>query len=78
MDHSDVNRPAIFIATSLLRIMSVAAFADPPPIIPEEIWPDNRGEHVQAHGGGILKIGDTYYWFGEDRGEEPRPRVAAT
>jgi len=35
---------------------------------PGELWPDNRGQHIQAHGGGILKVGDTYYWFGEDRG----------
>ncbi|HYW44094.1 MAG TPA: family 43 glycosylhydrolase [Bryobacteraceae bacterium] len=38
-------------------------------INPGEVWPDDRGRHVQAHGGGILKLGDTYYWFGEDRGQ---------
>jgi hypothetical protein len=37
---------------------------------PGEIWPDDRGRHVQAHGGGILKVGDTYYWFGEDRAQD--------
>ena len=37
------------------------------PFKPGEIWLDNRGQHIQAHGGGIIKIGDTYYWFGEDR-----------
>ncbi|HWX19915.1 MAG TPA: family 43 glycosylhydrolase [Candidatus Binatia bacterium] len=36
-------------------------------INPGAVWPDNRGQHIQAHGGGILKLGDTYYWFGEDR-----------
>jgi beta-xylosidase len=39
-------------------------------IQPGEIWTDNRGKHIQAHGGGIVKEGDTYYWFGEDRGAE--------
>lgn len=38
-------------------------------IKPGEVWPDNRGQHIQAHGGGILKLGDTFYWFGEDRGQ---------
>ncbi len=38
-------------------------------IRPGELWPDNRGQHIQAHGGGILKMGDTFYWFGEDRGQ---------
>jgi Glycosyl hydrolases family 43 len=30
-------------------------------------WLDNRGEHIQAHGGGIIEVDGTYYWFGEDR-----------
>lgn len=42
-------------------------------IEPDETWPDNRGRHIQAHGG-ILHDGDTYYWFGEDRGGENRRR----
>lgn len=43
--------------------------AAPQTIKPGEVWPDDRGRHIQAHGGGILKFGDTYYWFGEDRGQ---------
>ena len=39
----------------------------PQRIVPGAIWPDDRGQHVQAHGGGIIKLGDTYYWFGEQR-----------
>ncbi|MGO9108083.1 MAG: family 43 glycosylhydrolase [Thermoguttaceae bacterium] len=39
----------------------------PQTIVPGAIWPDDRGKHVQAHGGGIIKLGRTYYWFGEDR-----------
>ena len=38
-------------------------------IKPGELWPDDRGQHIQAHGGGILKFGDTFYWFGEDRSQ---------
>ena len=34
---------------------------------PGELWLDNHGEHIQAHGGGIIRVGDTFYWFGEDR-----------
>lgn len=36
-------------------------------IRPGEIWPDNNGNHIQAHGGGIMKLGNTYYWYGEER-----------
>jgi beta-xylosidase len=46
-----------------------AALAAPQTIQPGAVWPDDRGQHVQAHGGGIIKVGDTYYWFGEDRGQ---------
>ena len=34
-----------------------------------ELWPDSDGQHINAHGGGILKFGDTYYWFGEHKSE---------
>ncbi|MEU2296091.1 RICIN domain-containing protein [Streptomyces antibioticus] len=28
---------------------------------------DTSGNAVHAHGGGVIKVGDYYYWFGEDR-----------
>ena len=34
-----------------------------------ELWYDNEGHHINAHGGGILKYGDTYYWFGEHKAD---------
>ena len=39
-------------------------------IRPGEIWPDNNGKHIQAHGGGIIKIDKTYYWYGEERSKD--------
>ncbi len=39
-------------------------------ITPGAVWLDDRDRHIQAHGGGILKVGGTYYWFGEDRAED--------
>jgi beta-glucanase (GH16 family) len=36
---------------------------------PGKIWPDDRGVHINAHGGGILYHNDRYYWFGEHKGE---------
>ncbi|MBE1442369.1 family 43 glycosylhydrolase [Paenibacillus sp. OAS669] len=33
-----------------------------------EYWYDTSGGMIQAHGGSILKVDDTYYWFGEDKG----------
>jgi hypothetical protein len=36
-------------------------------IYPGEKWPDTKGDHIQAHGGGIIKVGKGYYWYGEER-----------
>jgi len=30
-------------------------------------WNDTTGKHIEAHGGGFLKVADTWYWFGEDK-----------
>jgi len=48
-------------------LLAGTALAAPQLIRPGETWPDDRGQHVQAHGGGILKFGDAFFWFGEDR-----------
>jgi len=53
---------------SVLLIVSGCTTAQT--IRPGELWPDNRGRHIQTHGGGIIKLGDTYYWFGEDRSRD--------
>ncbi|EKX68758.1 RICIN domain-containing protein [Streptomyces ipomoeae] len=31
---------------------------------------DTAGAVVQAHGGGVLKVGSSYYWFGENRNSD--------
>jgi hypothetical protein len=30
-------------------------------------WADTAGNPIQAHGGGVIKVGGDYYWFGENR-----------
>jgi hypothetical protein len=42
-------------------------------IRPGEPWLDDRGLAIQAHGVGILHLGDTYFWFGEDRSKDNDP-----
>lgn len=34
---------------------------------PGELWFDNNGEQINAHGGGFLFYDTTYYWFGEHK-----------
>lgn len=36
-------------------------------IIPGQEWPDRKGEHINAHGGGLLFHEGKYYWYGENR-----------
>ncbi|CAK5280057.1 unnamed protein product [Mycena citricolor] len=36
-------------------------------IVPGAVWTDTQGNTIQAHGAGILKVGSTFYWFGEDK-----------
>lgn len=68
------------LAVSLARVLlaglslslgiSTQAADTPPTIKPGAIWPDDCGKHINAHGGGILKAGDMWYWFGEYRPNE--------
>ncbi len=37
------------------------------PLINGVQWADTEGNPIQAHGGGLLKVGEDYYWFGENR-----------
>ncbi|MFC1642877.1 family 43 glycosylhydrolase, partial [Myxococcota bacterium] len=30
-------------------------------------WNDTEDERIEAHGGGFLQVGDTWYWIGEDK-----------
>lgn len=59
-------RQSLLIACFLLLAVSISAQKNTV-IRPGEVWPDDKGNHVQAHGGGIIKIGKTYYWYGEER-----------
>lgn len=36
-------------------------------IRPGQVWLDTDGSRIQAHGGSILAVGDTYYWYGENK-----------
>jgi len=56
----------------LLAVLSLASFifSSEAEITPGALWLDDRGQHIQAHGGGIIQLGDTWYWVGEDRSSD--------
>ena len=34
---------------------------------PVELWLDDQGQHINAHGGGVLPCDGLFYWFGEHK-----------
>jgi len=55
------------VCLSVFFLSSAFAQAKRDTIKPTEVWPDADGNHIQAHGGGIIKVKNTYYWYGEER-----------
>ncbi len=60
-------------AVLILAISVMTGCKTGQPIHPGAVWLDDRGQAIQAHGGGIIKLGKTYYWFGEDRSRSNDP-----
>ncbi|WP_433983417.1 family 43 glycosylhydrolase [Tunturiibacter empetritectus] len=75
--HSALPRLAAFCAIACLIFLRGGNASGA--ITPGGVWFDNRGQQIQAHGGGILKVGDTFFWFGEDRsqGLDPNKRYVS-
>jgi hypothetical protein len=53
----------LFVFGSPLSAQKAASFK------PGELWLDDAGVHINAHGGGVLFHKGKYYWFGEHKGE---------
>jgi len=65
-----------YTLTLLYFIFPITAlFAQRTAIEPGQPWPDKNGNHIQAHGGGIIKIKKTYYWYGEERRQGLDPNL---
>ncbi|RRJ64617.1 hypothetical protein EHV15_18065 [Paenibacillus oralis] len=41
-------------------------------IRPGQVWLDTEGKRIQAHGGSVITVGDTFYWYGENK-EKTKP-----
>ena len=50
-------------------LFAISATAQNHTIRSGELWPDEDGQHINAHGGGVMKYNDTYYWFGEHKSD---------
>ncbi len=56
--------PAIILAAILTAATPTAALAAGLPIHNGTFWKDTAGTPIYSQGGGMLKVGDTYYWYG--------------
>jgi hypothetical protein len=59
-----------FSAVFVNVLLAVGVFAQAVPrdsFRSGELWPDDKGVHINAHGGGLLVVGDVTYWFGEHK-----------
>src|SRR5262249_29851470 len=63
---------AAVVAGGAVAIIPHVASAATVAITPGTAWKDTSGHPIQAHGGGMIKIGATYYWFGEDKTGESK------
>jgi Glycosyl hydrolases family 43 len=63
----EYSTKAILSLASLLICISINCQDLNHSFKPGQIWPDNEGRHINAHGGGIIYFNNRYYWFGEYR-----------
>jgi hypothetical protein len=69
---ADLRAAAVFVVAVLACVASLGGTATPAQAAPVSVpvgeqFVDTAGAPVHAHGGGVIKVGGFYYWFGEDR-----------
>jgi hypothetical protein len=71
--HYSIKRPSIQfkgIIVSMILGIACSVFAEESKpglrtqFMSYEIWPDNNGVHINAHGWGIMFQEGAYYWYG--------------
>ncbi|MCX5144548.1 RICIN domain-containing protein [Streptomyces sp. NBC_00338] len=65
----NIPRTAAMICALLFSLLTTGgtAHAAPVTVVNGTQFTDPAGNPVHAHGGGVIKVGQYYYWFGEDR-----------
>ncbi|MFI7006366.1 RICIN domain-containing protein [Streptomyces sp. NPDC050145] len=67
-----ISGTAAFVCAFLLSLVTAVgtAHAAPVTLTNGTQFTDPAGDPVHAHGGGVIKVGAYYYWFGEDRNSD--------
>jgi hypothetical protein len=53
----------------LISFLCSFAFGQNNSFEPGKVWKDIDGVHINAHGGGVIFVDETYYWYGEFKTE---------
>ncbi len=65
------HRPLFLTGLSLLTLLCFSVLPISTPAAPQsefrpgEVWLDTDGQPINAHGGGFLRYGEKYFWYGE-------------
>ncbi|PAW94737.1 beta-glucanase [Mucilaginibacter sp. MD40] len=57
----------LFLTCLFFTTVTTVCQAQQKAFYPGQLWPDNNGVHINAHGGGMLYNNGKYYWFGEHK-----------
>lgn len=80
-DATSLSRRSMLTGTAMLGGMALAGcagsaaraglgsamIAPQRSIRPGELWLDTSGKPIQAHAGAVIAVGDTFYWYGENK-----------
>ncbi len=69
-DHADWAGAYLTLKPGAAPVQTVSTekeIVPPNTIRPGPVWRDTAGAVIQAHGAGMIQVGSTYYWFGEDK-----------
>ncbi len=64
----NLKNAILVYATAIILLSSYSTFAQSEKKFfePGKVWLDTDGKPIEAHGGGVLKHGDKYFWYGEN------------
>ena len=70
-DYSIIVRRLLFFLSLIVPVAAPGQFPAQAHLqnsfVPGQIWADTKGKPINAHGGGMLCYGKTYYWYGENK-----------
>jgi len=76
---SSPQKPSVIVfITFCISLLTLSpAYPSPQTVTPGILWYDTDANIISAHGGGIIKVADTYYFFGEYKDSDPNNVINA-